>query len=987
VPGTTMRIYYAESGAPSVCSNADYAGFVCEILPASQTTGSEAPPLMIKQFVRYDALGDALETVESPEGETANVRRVVDTFDPAGRQTSTRVEGAGVSLPKTETLYSASQGFAEKQQTVCEGAQCAQSFKYEESLVSSGVGNGSLEHPSDVVFNQGMLFVLDQGSGRVEELNASGEVVRTFGSKGYGEGQLYKPEGIAVSGNLVWITDSGSARLEEFNRAGEFVRSVGGLFGSKNGQFESPDGIAIDNDDDVWVCDTKNGRIQEFSINGSFMKVVNPAGLGAIEPAGINIDGEGHVWVADRAHDRLVEFNEAGALIGEAGESGTGHGQFREPGAVSVDPEGRLWVLDEGNDRVEELNQAGEYVAEFGTEGSAAGQFDFGASSAPVGITSDEHAHIWVTDPSDNRVERFFVEGEDRAATTVRYNSLGQVEEYEDADGNVTHDSYDVDGRPTVVSDDKGTQTFSYDPVTGRMVRLEDSGAGTFTAVYDADGNLVERTLPNGLSAKTGYNAADEAVSLTYAKTAGCTSKCTWYDEAVQRSISGQILIDNRTDPTSSTTYAYAYDSAGRLSESRETPAGGNCVSRLYRYDEDSDRTEKIERTGLGSACSTTGGSSEAYNYDAADRLTGSGVTYDPWGRITKLPALYAGGKELLTEYFSSNMVADQSQGGITNTYELDASGRRRQRVQAGGVAGVEVFHYDTPGGSPSWTALGATWTRNVTGISGELAAVQKSNGSVTFDLTDLHGDAVEETSADPNASGPIETLRYDEFGERVSGAEGSVGWLGGKQVRTELASGVIQMGARVYVPQIGRFLTPDPEPGGSANAYDYANQDPINMFDVSGTHPNHALGNAIWLGPKLKAKATSQWTEGGNHAVVTVSADAYGEVERKIHNAQIHVQIMEGHTNVVSGDEFVTEDFHMTPSSTSSCGAEGYCATSVTQSVTFSGPCDQISEVSGFLEVRAWLSGTTNNVQSRTEPIYKPYYFEAEIECEEADE
>jgi hypothetical protein len=42
-------------------------------------------------------------------------------------------------------------------------------------------------------------------------------------------------------------------------------------------------------------------------------------------------------------------------------------------------------------------------------------------------------------------------------------------------------------------------------------------------------------------------------------------------------------------------------------------------------------------------------------------------------------------------------------------------------------------------------------------------------------------------------------------------------------------------MGLRSYVPALGRFLTPDPVKGGSANAYDYANQDPVNNFDLTG--------------------------------------------------------------------------------------------------------------------------------------------------------
>jgi hypothetical protein len=42
-------------------------------------------------------------------------------------------------------------------------------------------------------------------------------------------------------------------------------------------------------------------------------------------------------------------------------------------------------------------------------------------------------------------------------------------------------------------------------------------------------------------------------------------------------------------------------------------------------------------------------------------------------------------------------------------------------------------------------------------------------------------------------------------------------------------------MGVRLYDPASGRFLSTDPVPGGSANAYDYVYQDPINKFDLDG--------------------------------------------------------------------------------------------------------------------------------------------------------
>src|SRR5262245_1415720 len=51
-------------------------------------------------------------------------------------------------------------------------------------------------------------------------------------------------------------------------------------------------------------------------------------------------------------------------------------------------------------------------------------------------------------------------------------------------------------------------------------------------------------------------------------------------------------------------------------------------------------------------------------------------------------------------------------------------------------------------------------------------------------------------------------------------------------------------MGIRVYRPAAGRFLQVDPAGcgaanRGSANAYDYARQDPINVFDLDGRLPH----------------------------------------------------------------------------------------------------------------------------------------------------
>ncbi|HWC49625.1 MAG TPA: RHS repeat-associated core domain-containing protein [Solirubrobacterales bacterium] len=461
----------------------------------------------------------------------------------------------------------------------------------------------------------------------------------------------------------------------------------------------------------------------------------------------------------------------------------------------------------------------------------------------------------------------------DAQATKTTYDALGRPVFYEDADGNKSETKYDAYGRPSTSSDAKGSQTVHYDPATGLPTELTDSAAGTFTASYDADGNLVKRGLPDGLTAESTYDATGAPSALTYTKASSCGASCTWLQFSLERSIYGQIRKESGTLGTD----FFRYDKAGRLTYAQETPAGGSCTTRSYGYDKDSNRLSMTTvASTLGSSCGTGSSTERKYSYDKADHLIDSGTVYDNFGRITKLPGADAGGKELTTSYFSTDMVATQSQGGVTNTYELDASLRQRSRLQAGGLEGTEVFHYDGPSDAPAWTERGSTWTRNIAGIGGDLAAVQESGKEITLQLTNLHGDVSATAAVNPEVSGLKSTFSYDEFGTPTSGSAGRFGWLGGKGRRTELLSGVIQMGARSYIPALGRFLTPDPVSGGSANPYDYARQDPINKFDLNGQCEGSYTKRGCARQNKERARAIYNANRRGNrHKVLLFSTYA----------------------------------------------------------------------------------------------------------------
>ena len=126
-------------------------------------------------------------------------------------------------------------------------------------------------------------------------------------------------------------------------------------------------------------------------------------------------------------------------------------------------------------------------------------------------------------------------------------------------------------------------------------------------------------------------------------------------------------------------------------------------------------------------------------------------------------------------------------------------------------------------------------YTRQIAGLDGNLAAIYDSQTSqATFQLADPKGSIAGTAEPSPTITSVASTYSADEFGIPRS-ASPRYGWLGAEERSAEYGAGTVLMGQRVYQPQLGRFLQTDPVQGGSANEYDYTNQDPGNQLDLDG--------------------------------------------------------------------------------------------------------------------------------------------------------
>jgi RHS repeat-associated protein len=286
-------------------------------------------------------------------------------------------------------------------------------------------------------------------------------------------------------------------------------------------------------------------------------------------------------------------------------------------------------------------------------------------------------------------------------------------------------------------------------------------------------------------------------------------------------------------------------------------------TTRIYTYDPDTNRTALTTREpNAKGECASEGGTIEKHTYDEADRLTDAGVSYNAFGDITALPATDAGGYELTSSYYTDNQVASQTQHEQTIGDNLDPAGRTLETILTGKEVADITSHYPGPANAPAWTVNTAgEWRRNITGISGSLVAIQNNGETPVLQLRNLHDDIIATAYKSETATELATKADTSEYGVPGPSAPAKYSWLGAIQIPTELPSGATTMGVRTYIPQLGRFLQPDPIPGGSANAYSYTFGNPLNTSDPTGESTIYELlsAHAAQVGHEAQQKEEAE--------------------------------------------------------------------------------------------------------------------------------
>lgn len=264
------------------------------------------------------------------------------------------------------------------------------------TLGTPGNGNGQFNQPTDLAFDKsGNIYVMDNANQRVQVFYPNGNYLTSWGSvNGWG---------IAVdSNNYIYVTGSASNTIYKFSSSGSPVTQWGSL-GGGNGQFDSPNGIAIDANNNIFVSEEGGSgygnRVQKFNANGQFILKWGSQGSGEGQfnaPQQVAVDQNGNIYVVDRDNHRIQKFDNYGNYLTQWGNQS----ELPNPGGIAVDGNENVYIVNNSLDQVQKFDMNGNFILKWGSAGTALGQYQ-----DPAYARIDKNNNFYVADELNNRIQ------------------------------------------------------------------------------------------------------------------------------------------------------------------------------------------------------------------------------------------------------------------------------------------------------------------------------------------------------------------------------------------------------------------------------------------------------------------------------------------------------------------------------------------------------------------------------------------------------
>jgi len=415
---------------------------------------------------------------------------------------------------------------------------------------------------------------------------------------------------------------------------------------------------------------------------------------------------------------------------------------------------------------------------------------------------------------------------------SLTYDALGRITNAVDPIGTITY-TYDNNGRvigtAQIISGTTKTISRQFD-LLGRLTQFTDSAGNVLKYAYDAAGNLITLTYPDGKQISYGYDAARRLTSVT-----DWASRVTSYTYDVDSRVATITRPDRSTE-------TFTYDAAGQITNSVDLTASNNVIQSIaYSYDADSEITGEntTPAPGIYHPVNLT------LTVDADNRLATinqQAAVYDNNGNL--ISATIPGSAISNLTYDARNRLV--SAGGITNAYDAE-----NRRISVASSAGTNIYVINPNAGLDQIlvkTAPNGTVTRYVYG----LGLIGEETGSA---FTTYHYDHRGSTTALTDINGNVlNTFNYGANGEPVgfNPATAPTPFLyGGRYGVLTDANGLCYMRARYYMPAISCFINQDIvlgniASGNSMNRFAYANSDPIDNNDPFGLCADTICNNPI---------------------------------------------------------------------------------------------------------------------------------------------